>query len=132
MAHCYRMLGSAFDADDAVQETMVRAWRSLDRYEGRGPFEAWLYRIATNVCLNMLRGRGRRALPMDLGPASSPDSPLPAPRAGRTWVGPIPDAWVHAYGRPRSIRPTRRSSGNTCASPSSPPCSDSPRASGRR
>jgi len=96
MAHCYRMLGSAFDADDAVQETMVRAWRNLDRYEARGPFEAWLYRIATNVCLNMLRGRGRRALPMDLGPASSPDAPLPLPRAGRTWVGPIPDTWVRA------------------------------------
>ncbi len=99
MAHCYRMLGSAFDADDAVQETMVRAWRSIDRYEGRGPFEAWLYRIATNVCLNMLRGRGRRALPMDLGPASSPDSPLPVPRPGATWVGPIPDAWVQAPGQ---------------------------------
>src|SRR6185436_20144813 len=99
MAHCYRMLGSAFDADDAVQETMVRAWRSIDRYEGRGPFEAWLYRIATNVCLNMLRGRGRRALPMDLGPASAPDSPLPVPRPGPTWVGPIPDAWVQAPGQ---------------------------------
>jgi RNA polymerase sigma-70 factor (ECF subfamily) len=103
MAHCYRMLGSAFDADDAVQETMVRAWRNLDRYEGRGPIEAWLYRIATNVCLNILRGRGRRALPMDLGPASSPDSSLPVPRPGRTWVGPIPDAWVRE--RPGQLDP---------------------------
>jgi RNA polymerase sigma-70 factor (ECF subfamily) len=85
---------SLIDADDAVQETMVRAWRNLERYEGRGPFEAWLFRIATNVCLNMLRGRGRRALPMDLGPASPPDVPLPVPRPGRTWVGPVPDDLV--------------------------------------
>ncbi len=96
MAHCYRMLGSAFDADDAVQETMVRAWRGLDRYEGRGPFEAWLYRIATNVCLNMLRGRSRRALPMDLGPAASPEAGVGLARPGATWVGPVPDALVRA------------------------------------
>src|SRR5215208_3904505 len=94
MAHCYRMLGSAFDADDAVQETIVRAWRNLDRYEGRGPFEAWLFRIATNVCLNLLRGRGRRALPMDLGPAARPDVAVLTSRPGAAWVGPVPDAWV--------------------------------------
>ena len=93
-AHCYRMLGSAFEADDAVQETMVRAWRGIDRYEGRGPLEAWLYRIATNVCLNLLRGRGRRALPMDLGPSARPDIGVLATRPAGAWVGPVPDAWV--------------------------------------
>jgi len=72
--YCYRMLGSAFEADDAVQETMVRAWRGIDGFEGRSAVRSWLYRIATNVCLDLLRGRQRRALAMDLGPAGTPDS----------------------------------------------------------
>src|SRR5688500_20124400 len=91
LGYCYRMLGSAADADDAVQETMVRAWRNLDGFEGRAPLEAWLYRIATNVCLNLLRGRRRRALPMDVTAPSSAAAALGAPRPGAAWFEQIPD-----------------------------------------
>jgi RNA polymerase sigma-70 factor (ECF subfamily) len=94
-AHCYRMLGAAHEAEDAVQETMIRAWRSHDRFEGRSSLRSWLYRIATNVCLDQLRGRTRRALPMDLGPAmSGVVSEAGSVRGEATWVGPIPDERV--------------------------------------
>ncbi len=93
-AYSYRMLGSAFEAEDAVQETMVRAWRGLDRFEGRAQLRSWLYRIATNVCLDMLTSRERRARPMDLGPALTADAALgPALPDGR-WIEPVPDARV--------------------------------------
>jgi RNA polymerase sigma-70 factor (ECF subfamily) len=92
-AYCYRMLASPFEAEDAVQETMIRAWRSLDRFEGRSALRSWLYRIATNVCLDMLSGRERRARPMDLGPAGEPIiENLHTPEV--SWLQPIPDAMV--------------------------------------
>jgi RNA polymerase sigma-70 factor (ECF subfamily) len=96
--YCYRMLGGAFEAEDAVQETFIRAWRGLDRFEGRAALRSWLYRIATNVCLNMLDASQRRARPMDLGPASTADTTLGPPLAETTWVEPIPDARVVAEG----------------------------------
>jgi RNA polymerase sigma-70 factor (ECF subfamily) len=92
--YCYRMTGSAFEADDAVQETMVRAWKKMDTFEGRSALRSWLYRIATNVCLDMLRGRQRRALAMDLGPAGKADAFTWATREENAWVTPIPDARV--------------------------------------
>jgi RNA polymerase sigma-70 factor, ECF subfamily len=90
-AYCYRMLGSAFEAEDAVQETLLRAWRGYDRFEGRAQLRSWLYRIATNVCLTMLSARQRRALPMDLGPAGTADGPLGVPLPEGAWIEPVPD-----------------------------------------
>jgi RNA polymerase sigma-70 factor, ECF subfamily len=93
-AHCYRMLGSSSEAEDAVQDTLLRAWRSYERFEGRSSLRSWLYRIATNVCLDMLGGSQRRARPMDLGPASSADTPLPPPLVESVWIEPVPDGRV--------------------------------------
>jgi RNA polymerase sigma-70 factor (ECF subfamily) len=93
--YCYRMLGSGFEADDAVQETMVRAWRAMDSFEGRSSARSWVYRIATNVCLDMLRGRQRRARPMEMGPSSPADpSHLGGMLPEHMWVTPMPDAHV--------------------------------------
>ena len=94
--HCYRMLGSAFDADDAVQETMIRAWRSLDNFDGRASLKTWLYRIATNVCLDELKDRGRRARPIEEGSPSSGSPPIEAltQRPSAYWIEPILDARV--------------------------------------
>ena len=95
-AYCYRMLGSPFEAEDAVQDTLIRAWRSFDRFEGRAGLRSWLYRIATNVCLDMLNGRERRARPMDLGPAWNPDGPIGRTLPEVTWIEPVPDGLVVA------------------------------------
>src|SRR5256885_11751142 len=89
--HCYRMMGSAVDADDAVQETIVRAWRSLERFDGRASLRTWLHRIATNVCLDLLADRSRRARPMESGTAGTADDVLETmPRTH--WLEPVPDA----------------------------------------
>jgi RNA polymerase sigma-70 factor, ECF subfamily len=93
-AYCYRMLGSPFEAEDAVQDTFVRAWRSYDRFEGRAALRSWLYRIATNVCLDMLSGRERRARPMEIGPAWDPGGPIGRTLPETTWVEPVPDPLV--------------------------------------
>jgi RNA polymerase sigma-70 factor, ECF subfamily len=102
-AYCYRMLASPFEAQDAVQETFIRAWRGLDRFEGRAALRSWLYRIATNVCLDMLSARQRRALPMDLGPAGAPDGANLATLSEATWIQPIPDGLVVSEGDPAEL-----------------------------
>ncbi len=89
--YCYRMLGSPFDAEDAVQDTFVRAWKALDRFEGRSALRSWLYRIATNVCLDMIEARKRRARPMDFGPAAEPIVESLNIPAEVTWLEPMPD-----------------------------------------
>jgi RNA polymerase sigma-70 factor (ECF subfamily) len=96
--YCYRMLGSAFDAEDAVQETMTRAWRALDRFEGRSSLRTWLYSIANNVCFDALNARKRRARPMDLSEATTVDSPVGETLAGDTWIEPMPDGRVLTTG----------------------------------
>jgi RNA polymerase sigma-70 factor, ECF subfamily len=106
--YCYRMLGSVFDADDAVQETMVRGWRGLGGFEGRSAIRSWLYRIATNVCLDMLRGRQRRARPMDLAPAWAVDSFTGATLPEHAWVQPVPGAMLcRAEADPADIAESR-------------------------
>jgi RNA polymerase sigma-70 factor (ECF subfamily) len=90
-AYSYRMLGSPFEAEDAVQETLIRAWRAADRFEGRAAVRSWLYRIATNVCLDLLKGCERRARPMDLGPAAAPVVENLNERSEVTWIEPMPD-----------------------------------------
>ncbi|GLY79272.1 sigma-70 family RNA polymerase sigma factor [Actinoallomurus iriomotensis] len=104
LAYCYRMLGSAHDAEDLVQETYLRAWRSYEAFEGRASLRTWLYRIATNVCLTALEHRKRRPLPSGLGgPADDPEGPL-APPPEVAWLQPIPDRLVHAdSGDPAAI-----------------------------
>jgi RNA polymerase sigma-70 factor, ECF subfamily len=108
-AYCYRMLGSPAEAEDAVQDTMLRAWRAFERFEGRSTVRSWLYRIATNVCLDMLDGRQRRARPMDLGPARSPDGPIGEILPEVTWIEPIPDGRILPDGDPAAVAQSRES-----------------------
>jgi RNA polymerase sigma-70 factor (ECF subfamily) len=108
--YCYRMLGSTFEAEDAVQETFIRAWRSFDRFEGRSSVRSWLYRIATNVCLSMLGAPQRRARPMDLSPAGTADVTLGPALPENTWVEPMPDARaVPTGGDPADVAVARES-----------------------
>jgi len=108
-AYAYRMLGSAFEAEDAVQETLLRAWKGFEGFEGRSALRSWLYRIATNVCLDMLSGKERRARPMDLGPAGIAEERfLGEPLSEASWVEPIPDARVvPAGGDPAELAESR-------------------------
>jgi RNA polymerase sigma-70 factor, ECF subfamily len=106
-AYAYRMLGSSFEAEDAVQETMIRAWRGYERFEGRAALRSWLYRIATNVCLDMLNGRERRARPMDLGPAREPIESNLNTLPEVTWIEPVPDGLVVPEGDPADVAVAR-------------------------
>jgi RNA polymerase sigma-70 factor, ECF subfamily len=103
VGYCYRMLGSPFEAEDAVQETMLRAWRALERFEGRAALRSWLYKIATNVCFDMLSSRQRRATPMDIGGASAPvpDSLNMLPET--TWIEPLPTGGLGAQADPAEL-----------------------------
>ncbi|HLR97904.1 MAG TPA: sigma-70 family RNA polymerase sigma factor [Jiangellaceae bacterium] len=110
--YAYRMLGSAFEAEDAVQDTLVRAWRSADKFEGRSSLRSWLYRIATNVCIDMLNSRNRRALPLDLSSSPSPpvESSLGTPLSEETWVGPLPDSRLEPAAEDPAERAVQRES----------------------
>jgi RNA polymerase sigma-70 factor (ECF subfamily) len=105
--YCYRMLGSPFEAEDAVQETMLRAWKAYERFEGRAALRSWLYRIATNVCLDMISGRERRARPMDLGPSREPVAANLSTLPEVTWIEPAPDVLVVPDGDPAEVTAAR-------------------------
>jgi RNA polymerase sigma-70 factor (ECF subfamily) len=105
--YSYRMLGSSFEAEDAVQETFIRAWRGFDHFEGRAALRSWLYRIATNVCFDMLNGRERRARPMDLGPAREPIEANLHTLPETTWIQPMPSGLVIPEGDPADVAVAR-------------------------
>jgi len=102
--HCYRMLGSVLDAEDLVQETFLRAWEKVHLFEGRAPFRAWLYRIATNACLDELAKRPRRGLPNGLFPAARPEQPLDPPIMNPIWIEPYPNALLESVGSDPAAR----------------------------
>src|SRR5215469_4744470 len=103
LAHCYRMVGSVHDAEDLVQETLVRAWRAWDGFEGRASVRTWLYRICTNVCLRALENRARRPLPSGLGAPDALDAPLAAARPEVPWLEPLPDTALRARPGARGV-----------------------------
>ena len=103
VGYCYRMLGSPFEAEDAVQDTFLRAWRGFDRFEGRAAFRSWLYRIATNVCLDMLNGRNKRARPMDFGPSVEPVESNLNTLPEVSFIEPIPTSLVSAESDPAEV-----------------------------
>ena len=94
LVHCYRILGSFEDAEDMLQETLLRVWKRLDTFEGRSSLRAWLYKIATNASLDALEGRRVRGLPKELYPSGDPSQPLPLPTQVVNWVEPLPDEWI--------------------------------------
>jgi RNA polymerase sigma-70 factor (ECF subfamily) len=98
-AHCYRMLASVHDADDALQDALLRAWRGIRTFEGRSSVRSWLYTVTTRTCLDVIAGRGRRALPMDLGPSSDHAEPGGTALTEVDWLGPYPDTGLHAEQR---------------------------------
>jgi RNA polymerase sigma-70 factor (ECF subfamily) len=108
--YCYRMLGSIYEAEDAVQDTMLRAWRALATFEDRSGLRPWLYRIATNVCLDMLKGRARRALPMDVAPVATGQLRRGDARPEATWVQPAPDSLIVPAGGDPAERAVARES----------------------
>src|SRR5882724_4736170 len=91
-AHCYRLSGSLHDADDFLQESLLRAWRGLKSFEGRSSLRTWLFKVATSACLDALEKQAPRRLPMDLGPAVSAEAAMPPPRLEPIWIEPWPDA----------------------------------------
>jgi RNA polymerase sigma-70 factor (ECF subfamily) len=105
-AHCYRMLGSMYDADDALQETLLRAWRGLPRFEGRSSLRSWLYTIATNTSLTQISRRPKRVLPIDYGPAADPHDPPGQPIVETVWIEPYPDEQLGLDGGPASPEAT--------------------------
>jgi RNA polymerase sigma-70 factor, ECF subfamily len=109
-AHCYRMLGSVHDAEDALQETLTSAWRSLSRFEGRSSLRSWLYRIATNACLKAIERRPRRVLPIEYGPASDPHDSPAEPLIDAGWIEPYPDLALDAAVAGPEARYERRES----------------------
>ena len=127
-AHCYRMLGSAADAEDALQEALLRSWRALPRFEGRSSFRSWLYKIATNVCLRAIERRPKRVLPTDYGPAADPHDGLAAPVTEAVWLEPYPDDRLGLASSLASRTPTMNSA-KASNSPSSRRSSTCPRGS---
>src|SRR5687767_2256148 len=109
-AHCYRMLGSLHDAEDSLQEALLRAWRALPRFEDRSSLRSWLYRISTNTCLDELARRPKRVLPIDFGPSADPHDSPGAPLVESVWVEPYPDAGLeHGYAAPEARYEQRES-----------------------